>query len=1198
MFIEISHFSRFFQLRLAIIPPFPYNSGMSKPFVHLHLHTKYSMLDGACHLKPLLERAETLGMPAVAMTDHGVMYGARDFFNLATETPVKPIIGCEVYINARASLDTRDPNIGYHHLILLAADDEGYQNLIRLNTISHLEGFYYRPRIDKVILAKHAKGLICLSGCIQGEVNSHIRDGNLLAAKEAAREYNDIFGENNFFLEMQDHGIPEQKKINVGMRELEQELGIPTVVTNDVHYLLREHAQAHEMMVAIQTGTVMSDPKRLTYEGDNFYMKTRGEMERIFPDDSAALDRTVEIAQRCVFEFPKGVSHYPRFDPTGETDPVDELTKVAHAGLRKLYGVENPDEPANDFEKKLLERFNHEVTVIKDTGFCDYFLVVSDLVRFARNNGIPVGPGRGSGGGSVVAYAMEITEIEPLRYNLIFERFLNPERVSPPDFDIDFCKKRRSEVIDYVVEKYGADHVALIATFGQLAAKNVIRDLARVMEIPLDRAIAFTKLVPDTPGITLEQAVKTAPEFAAATRDDPDLARIMPHAYVLEGLYRNVGTHAAGVVIGDRPLRELVPLTRDREGTPMTQYDKDAVEDCGLLKMDFLGLRTLTVLDEAVRLVKEIHGKEIKLNDLPPDDPATFKLLNRGDTKGVFQLESPGMVKLISEIGIGNLSDMIAVIALFRPGPMEMLPSYSARKTGKEPIKYDHPLLEPILKETYGIMVYQEQVQRAANVLAGYSYGQADLLRRAMGKKKPEIMDMERANFVKGCADTNNIPKALAEKIFNNIAAFAGYGFNQAHSVGYAIIAYQTAYMKANYPVEFMAAQISSEIGNFDKMPGFVMEAIDMGMPVLRPDVNRSIEHFSPEGDSIRFGLAGIKSVGEGAAAAIVAERKRNGEFKGLIDFCERVDSQSANRRVLEALTRCGAMDGFGQHRAQLFNAIDFAMARARESQLERQSGQQNLFDAFDVAIDTAIGGDNDLPDCKPWPQRENLVGERELLGIYMSGHPLDRYRRILAAINTSSISRILSYDNDTPTHARIGGLVASFERRVAKNTGKPWATIDFEDTHERIEAVVFNRCYNQYIDKIEADKPLVLAGEISSRDNRNQFLVNEILTIPEALEKLIVRTTLHVKYSDSQVSDLKAVKKLLLRHPGKTSVNISLSTPEGRRVVLSTDPALSIDVSLEFIDEVVKLLGDQSFALKSNNDVYLDYKPNNYRKI
>jgi DNA polymerase-3 subunit alpha len=1164
---------------------------MSKPFVHLHLHTKYSMLDGACHLKPLLERAETLGMPAVAMTDHGVMYGARDFFNLATETPVKPIIGCEVYINARASLDTRDPNIGYHHLILLAADDEGYQNLIRLNTISHLEGFYYRPRIDKVILAKHAKGLICLSGCIQGEVNSHIRDGNLLAAKEAAREYNDIFGENNFFLEMQDHGIPEQKKINVGMRELEQELGIPTVVTNDVHYLLREHAQAHEMMVAIQTGTVMSDPKRLTYEGDNFYMKTRGEMERIFPDDSAALDRTVEIAQRCVFEFPKGVSHYPRFDPTGETDPVDELTKVAHAGLRKLYGVENPDEPANDFEKKLLERFNHEVTVIKDTGFCDYFLVVSDLVRFARNNGIPVGPGRGSGGGSVVAYAMEITEIEPLRYNLIFERFLNPERVSPPDFDIDFCKKRRSEVIDYVVEKYGADHVALIATFGQLAAKNVIRDLARVMEIPLDRAIAFTKLVPDTPGITLEQAVKTAPEFAAATRDDPDLARIMPHAYVLEGLYRNVGTHAAGVVIGDRPLRELVPLTRDREGTPMTQYDKDAVEDCGLLKMDFLGLRTLTVLDEAVRLVKEIHGKEIKLNDLPPDDPATFKLLNRGDTKGVFQLESPGMVKLISEIGIGNLSDMIAVIALFRPGPMEMLPSYSARKTGKEPIKYDHPLLEPILKETYGIMVYQEQVQRAANVLAGYSYGQADLLRRAMGKKKPEIMDMERANFVKGCADTNNIPKALAEKIFNNIAAFAGYGFNQAHSVGYAIIAYQTAYMKANYPVEFMAAQISSEIGNFDKMPGFVMEAIDMGMPVLRPDVNRSIEHFSPEGDSIRFGLAGIKSVGEGAAAAIVAERKRNGEFKGLIDFCERVDSQSANRRVLEALTRCGAMDGFGQHRAQLFNAIDFAMARARESQLERQSGQQNLFDAFDVSPTGDGQDDGALPDCEPWTQREALTYERELLGVYLSGNPLDRYRGYLNSLATCSIPEALAFDRTESRHVRICGLVTDMQRRIAKASQKPWAIITIEDGNDRIESLMFNQCYNKFGAMVEIDRPLLVCGELNMKDGRLQFLANEVFNMPDAIQRFTCKTNFFVKYSEDQVGVLKQLQKLMMQYPGSSSVTLCLMDQSGRRVLVEAGPGLRITPEVPLIEAAEKLLGRGSVRITCRDNTYMEYK-------
>ncbi|NLF86866.1 MAG: DNA polymerase III subunit alpha, partial [Lentisphaerae bacterium] len=650
---------------------------MSKPFVHLHLHTKYSMLDGACHLEPLMARAAELGMPAVAMTDHGVMYGAMAFGHAAEEAGVKPIIGCECYINARAPLASRDPHVPYHHLVLLATDDAGYLNLAKLNTIAHIEGFYYKPRIDKQTLAAHAGGLIALSACLQGEVSSHLVDNNLDAARQSAGEYAAIFGRDRFYLEMQDHGIPDQQRVNAGMRQLARELGLGTVVTNDVHYLHREHAQAHEIMLAIQTGTVMSDPRRMRYEGDNFYFKTREELERLFPDDQDALDRTAEIAARCNYRFRKGASHYPKFDPTGQTSPREQLLAIAHEGLRRRYGIRDVAHPADEAERTLMRRFDFEVGIIEKTGFLDYFLVVSDFVRYARSQGIPVGPGRGSGGGSVVAYAMEITEIEPLKHHLIFERFLNPDRVSPPDFDIDFCQTRRGEVIDYVKRKYGTERVAQIATFGQLGAKTVIRDIARVLEIPLARAMAFTKLIPDDPKITLQKATDQNPEFAAACRQDPDLARIMPHARVLEGLYRNVGMHAAGVVIGDTKLSDIVPLTKDKEGSPMTQYAKEDVENCGLLKMDFLGLKTLTVLHEAVELVRQTRGVAVDLSHLPENDPPTYALLNRGDTKGVFQLESPGMVKLIGEIGISNLDDLIAVIALFRPGPMEMLPSYS-----------------------------------------------------------------------------------------------------------------------------------------------------------------------------------------------------------------------------------------------------------------------------------------------------------------------------------------------------------------------------------------------------------------------------------------------------------------------------------------------------------------------------------------
>ena len=1169
---------------------------MSKPFVHLHLHTKYSMLDGACHLEPLLARAAELGMPAVAMTDHGVMYGAMAFDHAAEQAAVKPIIGCECYINARAPLANRDPHTPYHHLVLLATDDAGYLNLAKLNTIAHLEGFYYKPRIDKETLAAHAGGLIALSACLQGEVSSHLKDNNLEAARLAAGEYAGIFGRDNFFLEMQDHGIPDQQRVNAGLRQLARELGLGTVVTNDVHYLHREHAQAHEIMLAIQTGTVMSDPRRMRYEGDNFFFKTREEMERLFPDDTDALDRTVEIAARCNYRFRKGASHFPKFDPTGRIPPRAQLLAIAHEGLRRRYGIRDVAHPADEAERALMRRFDFEVGIIEKTGFLDYFLVVADFVRYARAQGIPVGPGRGSGGGSVVAYVMGITEIEPLKHHLIFERFLNPDRVSPPDFDIDFCQSRRGEVIDYVKRKYGTDRVAQIATFGQLGAKTVIRDIARVLEIPLARAMAFTKLIPDDPKITLQKAVDQNPEFAAACRQDPDLARIMPHARVLEGLYRNVGMHAAGVVIGDSKLSDVVPLTKDKEGSPMTQFAKEDVESCGLLKMDFLGLKTLTVLHEAVELVRQTRGVAIDLGHLPENDPPTYALLNRGDTKGVFQLESPGMVKLIGEIGISNLDDLIAVIALFRPGPMEMLPSYSARKTGREPIHYDHPLLEPILKETYGIMVYQEQVQRAANVLAGYSLGQADLLRRAMGKKKKEIMDEERGKFVEGCARTNQIPRELAEKIFDNIAAFAGYGFNQAHSVGYGIISYQTAYMKANFPAEFMAAQITSEIGNFDKLPGFITETTDMGLPMLRPDVNRSSARFTPEGDGIRFGLAGIKNVGEGAAEAMVRERGARGPFKGLIDFCERVDPQTVNKRVLEALVKSGAMDGFGQHRAQLFNAIDFALARAAEKQRERESGQQNLFEAFDVPPAGDGQADGALPDCEPWPVREALAFERELLGVYLSGNPLDRYRGFLNALSTCPIAEALAFNREEPRHVRICGLAAAVQRRIAKASQKPWATVMIEDGNDRIEAVMFNKCFTQHGAAAQPDRPLLVCGELTMRNGRMQFLANEVFGIPDAIERFTGKVNFFIKDSERQVEVLKQLQALMVQHPGSAAVTLCLMDPAGRRVLVEAGPGLRVKPELAFIEAAEKLLGRNSVRITCREPVYLDYKIRQFR--
>ena len=1142
---------------------------MSKPFVHLHVHTKYSMLDGACHLEPLCKRAAELGMPALAMTDHGVMYGMVDFIKACKAQNIRPIIGCEMYVNAaRAVHDQHAPN---HHLVLLAETDAGYLNLAHLNSRAHdKDGFYYKPRIDKELLRQHAKGLIGLSACLHGEVNELLAAGNLDRAAAVAGEYAEILGRDNFFLEMQDHGIPEQKRVNEGVRELCRRGKYRAVATNDVHYLHRSHAAAHEIMLAIQTGTVMSDPKRMKYTGDQFYFKSREEMAQLFPGDEAALDVSVEIAQRCQATIEMGKLHFPQFEVPGGQELKAYLIPLAHEGLRRIYGVQDWRKPANEGEHSLLKRLDEEIEIIEKTGFINYFLVVADFVNYARSQGIPVGPGRGSGGGSLVAYAVGITELDPIRFNLIFERFLNPDRVSPPDFDIDFCQDRRDEVIRYVKNKYGTERVAQIVTFGQLGAKTVIRDVARVMEIPLDKANRLAKMIPEDPKITLAKAREANPEFGKACATDPELRLILPHAEVLEGLYRNAGVHAAGVVIGDKPLIDIVPLGRDKEGQPVTQYAKEPIEECGLLKMDFLGLKTLTVLKEAVDLVRKGHGVSIDLANLPLDDRKAYELLSRADTVGVFQVESGGMRQLMRDIGVNNIEDLIAVIALYRPGPMEMLPSYVARKTGKEKVTYDHPLLEPILQETYGVMVYQEQVQRAANVLAGYSLGQADLLRRAMGKKKKEVMDKERARFVEGCARVNQIAKPLAESIFDHISAFAGYGFNKAHSAGYAIVSFQTAYLKANYPAEFMSALISSEIGNFDKLPGFVAEAENMGLPVLPPDVNRSGVRFTPEGKGIRYGLAGIKNVGSSAAEAIVQEREAHGPFKGLVDLCRRVDLASVNKRVLEALTRCGAMDAFGMHRARVFTGLDFALARAAEDAIEKTTGQGNLFDALGDVGGASVNGD-DVPECPKWADREVLAGERELLGIYISGHPLDRFRRLVREFQTIPISRIGECADGK--EVRVAGLAASVANRLTKEKKEAWAIVTLDDGEATVEALVFPEAFRIYAGAVQPDQPVLVCAMVSKRDETAKLIVREIYPLLEAPRSFAEVLIVNVQADEAGAGRLQQFRDIAGRFPGRIPTMLRLAYPDGRAVLIETARGMSIDPTPAFLAEAQFLL-------------------------
>lgn len=1139
-------------------------------------------MDGACRVDDVIDTAVQNNMPAIAITDHGVMFGAIDFYKKAISKGIKPIIGCETYVASRSRLDRQtDEKAPNYHLVLLAKNLVGYLNLMRLVSLAHLEGFYYKPRIDREILARHHEGLIGLSACLKGEVNVRLATGDMASATRTAGEYAEILGKDNFFLEFQDHALPEQRQVNRQLKELSKRTGLKIVATNDVHYLKKEHAEAHEILLCLQTQTVMSDPKRMRYRSNDFYMKTRAEMDAISAEFPGATDLPMDIAEMCNLEIEFNKLHFPTFQVPKGTNQKKHMIDLGHAGLRRLYGIEDPAHPKNDSEKKVVDQFNHEVTIIEKTGFINYFLVVWDFVNFAHGAGIPVGPGRGSGGGSLLAYALGITAIDPLHYNLIFERFLNPERISPPDFDIDFCQARREEVINYVKEKYGRDNVAQIVTFGSLGPKTVIRDVGRVLELQFGYCDKLAKMVPDDPGIeSLEQAMGVSPELKRAYDTEADCKRILDYGFVLEGLYRNIGTHAAGVVIGEKPLIEIIPLARDKDKQTITQYSMEPLGEIGLLKMDFLGLKTLTVINEAIGLIKRNHGKVIDLAALPYDDKLTYALFNRGDTVGVFQLESSGMRDLIRRVGIDRLEDLIAMIALYRPGPMNMLEDYVNRKTGKTKIEYDHPLLEPILRDTYGIMIYQEQVQQAANALAGYSLGEADILRRAMGKKKAEEMAKQRERFVHGCSKKNKINERLATRIFDNMEKFAGYGFNKAHSAGYGIIAYQTAFLKANYPAEFMAALLSSEIGNMDKLPIFMAEADESDIAILPPDVNSSEVRFKPEGKTIRIGLAGIKNVGEGASQAIVAEREKAGPFKSLIDFCRRVDGQSANKKVIESLVRCGAFDSMNSNRARLFAAIDMTMARAVREMKDRQSGQGNLFDLLGEGSSSTS---DDLPDCPLWRQSEILSAERELLGRYMSGHPLTQYAAILQRYQLTTVTQVGAMPDRTLT--RLGGVVSSFQKKIIKDSKQTMAVIQLEDLDGSISVVVFAEAFQRFGMHILQDAAIMVCGEVRTSKEIPEIWASEIYPLGDAPRHFATRLSVHIPSAHIEDGKLQQLKDILRLHPGPTPVGIVILFPSGEKVFLDADKAFKVLADEELIRTLEHLVGENGVYLAVNRN-------------
>ena len=1143
-------------------------------FVHLHLHTEYSLLDGSIRMKELMKKAAEFEMPAVAITDHGNLFGVIEFYQEAQRAGVKPIIGCEVYV-APGSHKDRPPSRreSAYHFTLLAENEIGYRNLVKLVTAAHLDGFHYAPRIDKALLAERSAGLIGLSGCLAGEINNAIQANNIEKAKQSAAEYRDILGAENFFMELHDHGMEEQKMCNSALVQIARDLGVGMVAANDVHFLRRSDHQAHDVMLCIGTGKMVQDETRLHYLPE-LYFKSPAEMRQVFHDFPGAIKNTLVIGERCGLDLEFGRSKYPEYPvPAGKTRE-GYLRELCFQGLSTRYGERATSDP------ELKRRLEYELGVLEKTGFVSYLLIVWDFIHFAKEKGIPVGPGRGSAAGSIVAYVLGITDIDPLQYGLIFERFLNPDRVSPPDIDVDFCEARRGEVLEYVRQKYGERRVAQIITFGKLKAKSVVRDVGRVLGWSYRDADRIAKMIPNELNITLDAAVGKNAELKRALASEPATRQLFDHAKVLEGLSRNAGVHAAGVVIADRDLSDYIPLCRDVKGNDViSQYAMGPLNDLGLLKMDFLGLKTLTVIEDTLTLIGK-RQPDFSLKTIPLDDAAAFALYNRGETIGLFQMESGGMTSLSKQFDVKKLDDIIALIALYRPGPMELIPEYVKAKKGLTPIKYLHPLLEDICADTYGVMIYQEQVMAAASKLAGYSLAQGDLLRRAMGKKDKEKMAKERRNFIDGCARTNKIPEKKANAIFDLLEKFAGYGFNKSHSAAYGVISYHTAYLKAHYPVEFMAGLLSNEINNTEKISVFVGECKRMGISILPPDINKSGLKFTPEtiagiGDAgaginhpgynaIRYGLAAIKNVGEAAMAMAIREREQRGEFASLEDFCGRLDSRVANRKMLESLVRAGAFDFTRRDRAELFALIDDALASSAALQRDRLSGQVSLFDQHTHAATAAR-----RQPIKSWSEHEKLSYEKELLGFYVSGHPLDAYADLLAAKNYRSIASLGELEDRV--QFKIAGAIVEVEKKFTKKDGKPFAVVRLEDLLDILEVVVWNELYLKVSDVLVPGRVVELKGTLDRRDEMLRATAIEIKPLApvkpngatERSEDASQVSAILLRFSSGTTGDeLRQVRNILVSSPGRHPVQLLFDRDNGNSLRFDAGAEFRVDVT------------------------------------
>jgi len=1140
-------------------------------FVHLHNHSHYSLLDGACKIDDLINTCKEFGMNALALTDHGNMFGAIEFYTKAKKEGIKPIIGAEVYIAPKSRFEktaSKGGSDASFHLILLAKNGEGYKNLMKLVSVGFLEGFYYKPRIDKEILRDYSSGLVALSAWLKGEVPQLILQDDLSRAEKAAVEFKEIF-KDDYYFEIHRHNISEEEIAIKGMVELSKKLDIPLVATNDTHYLKREHAFAHDILLCLQTGKTLEEQNRMRFNTEEVYFKSPQEMKDLFKDFPEAIENTLQVADKCNLELDLKSIHLPHYQvPDSQSHmSLDEyLRHLAEQGLKKRYKEVTSD---------LQSRLDYELDIIKTMGYAGYFLIVKDFIDYARKKNIPVGPGRGSAAGSLVSYALRITNIDPIKYDLLFERFLNPERVSMPDIDIDFCYERREEIIKYVKQKYGEKNVTQIITFGTMAARGVIRDVGRVLKMSLAEVDKIAKMIPAAIGMTLDKALEMVSELKEMANKDDIHRKLIENSRILEGLARHASTHAAGVVITPEELTKYTPLFKSSQGDVTTQYDMKILEMIGVLKMDFLGLRTLTVIEDTLKLLAR-RGITLDLDSLPLDDSDTYKIFCNGETIGIFQFESSGMRECLRRLKPQRLGDLIAMNALYRPGPMDMIDDFINRKHGVTRIEYLHPTLEPILKETYGVMVYQEQVMRVASDLAGFSLGAADLLRRAMGKKKRELMKEQRKIFVQGAGD-RGIDEKTANEIFDLMAKFAGYGFNKSHAAGYSLVAYQTAYLKSHYPAEFMAANMTSEMNNTSRIVILIEECKRMGINVLPPDVNESSYEFTVLGRDIRFGLGAIKNVGKNAILSILKARENHGRFKTIFELSQHVDSRLVNKKVMESLIQAGALDSLEGHRAQLMEGIDIASIYSQHVYAHRANGQTSIFDTADeeVRIDNPP-----LPDVKPWSQGEQLAREKELLGFYFSGHPLSKYQLELQMFSRHTLDRIHSIPDKT--EIKVGAIITGIKKHFDRKN-RTMAFVTIEDLTGTAEMIVFADAFEKYNQLLHDDSMVLVAGKISSKgDNEeNKILCDELIPLNEVWDRCVKNISFSLEANRETEDQIREIKNLLSKNRGRTPIYINVKTPENGEYVFRAKK-ITANPSPGLMNKLSDIIGVENIWIES----------------